>query len=55
MGSMGGSRYYEVQEGDSLCTIAGCYNTNWADLMDKNAETIENPNVIFPGDKIKIR
>ena len=29
MVSVGGGKYYEVQEGDSLCTIAGCYNTNW--------------------------
>lgn len=50
----GPPRYYEVQEGDSLCTIAGCYNKEWSELLDKNADTIVDPNVIYPGDRIRL-
>lgn len=50
----GPPQYYEVQEGDSLCTIAGCYNKEWSELLDKNADTIVDPNVIYPGDRIRL-
>lgn len=50
----GPPQYYEVQEGDSLCTIAGCYNKEWSELLDKNADTIDDPNVIYPGDRIRL-
>ena len=50
----GPPQFYEVQEGDSLCTIAGCYNKDWTELLDKNADTIEDPNVIYPGDRIRL-
>ena len=46
--------YYEVQEGDSLCTIAGCYNKDWSELVEHNVDTIHDPNVIYPGDRIRL-
>ena len=50
----GPPQFYEVQEGDSLCTIAECYNKDWTELLDKNANAIEDPNVIYPGDRIRL-
>lgn len=50
----GPPQYYEVQEGDSLCTIAGCYQKDWTELLDKNSDTITDPNIIYPGDKIRL-
>lgn len=48
--------YYEIQEGDTLCGIAGCYNVNYLDVFDRNLDTIgKNPDVIFPGDRLRIR
>ncbi len=43
----------EVQKGDSLSKIATEHDTTWKRLFDAN-ESIANPNVINPGDKIRI-
>lgn len=28
--------FYEIQEGDTLCDIAGCYNVHYWDIFEKN-------------------
>jgi len=43
--------YYEVQEGDTLCTISECYNRDFRDLYLENRQVIDNPNLIYPGDR----
>eukprot|EP01023_Acetabularia_acetabulum_P031374 TRINITY_DN29491_c0_g1_i3.p2 TRINITY_DN29491_c0_g1~~TRINITY_DN29491_c0_g1_i3.p2 ORF type:complete len:217 (-),score=31.75 TRINITY_DN29491_c0_g1_i3:205-771(-) len=47
-------RFYEVQEGDTLCSIGICFNRNYRNIADENTDIIEDPNVIYPGDRIKI-
>lgn len=43
----------EIQEGDSLTKIAEANQTTWNKLFDAN-ETIKDPDVIYPGDKLRI-
>lgn len=45
--------YYTVKKGDTLGKIAAKYNTNYKELARKN--NIKNANLIYPGQKIKIR
>lgn len=47
--------YYEVQEGDTLCDIAGCYNINYLDVFERNTDKLRDPDVIYPGDTLRIR
>lgn len=47
------SKQVEIQEGDSLTKIAGANQTTWNRLFDAN-ETIKDPDVIYPGDKVRI-
>ena len=46
---------YEVQEGDTLCTIGACFNRTTDDLYEQNQIIIADPNLIFPGDRLRIR
>ncbi|GBG76745.1 hypothetical protein CBR_g22961 [Chara braunii] len=48
------ARYYEVQEGDTLCAIAGCYNMTPDLLYEANLEVTDDPDRIYPGDRIFI-
>ena len=45
--------YYIVKPGDSLSKIAVMYGTTWQHLMHLN--NIKNPNLIYPGERIKVR
>lgn len=45
---------YEVRKGDSLSKIASQYGTTWQKIHEMNKDTIRNPDVIFPGQKIKV-
>lgn len=45
--------YYVTRPGDSLWTIAQKYNTTVPRLLEINR--LANPNVIYPGQYIKIR
>ena len=47
-------KYYTVKEGDCLSKIADRYNTSVVKLMLLNLH-IKNPNLIYPGDLIRIR
>ena len=45
---------YEVVEGDTLCSIAGCFNLDVIEIIDKNGDVIQNPDELAPGDRIRI-
>lgn len=46
--------YYEIQKGDTLGKIAKHYGTTWQKIHEMNKDTIKNPDLIFPGQKIKV-
>ena len=52
----GGSEvYYVVQKGDSLSKIAQSYpGTNWKEIFEANKDQIKDPNMIHPGQKLRI-
>ncbi|MCD7898600.1 MAG: LysM peptidoglycan-binding domain-containing protein [Bacteroides sp.] len=46
---------YEVKAGDSLSKIASRYSgMTWKEIYEANKDTIKDPNIIHPGQKIKI-
>jgi len=47
-------RYYTVEEGDTLCTIGACYNKSYDEIFDENDSVLTDPNIIFPGEKLKL-
>ncbi|GAQ82174.1 C2 domain containing protein [Klebsormidium nitens] len=47
-------KFYEVKEGDTLCSIAGCFRLSVDELYDHNIEVTQDPDRIYPGDKFYI-
>ena len=45
---------YIVKKGDNLSKIARKYNTTYLSIFNKNKDTIKNPNLIYPGQKLYI-
>lgn len=45
---------YEIKKGDTLGKIAKQYGTSWQKIHEMNKDVIKNPDLIFPGQKIKI-
>lgn len=46
---------YEIKPGDSLSKIAKNYpGMTWQKIYEANKDTIKDPNVIYPGRKIRI-
>ena len=45
---------YEIVEGDTLCSIAGCFNLALVEIIDKNGDVITNPDALEPGSRIRI-
>lgn len=45
---------YTVVRGDTLSAIAARYNLHWRDLFELNRDTIQNANLIYPGQELKI-
>ena len=47
---------YTVKSGDSLSKIASKFGNMvwWVDIYERNEEKINNPNLIFPGQKLEI-
>ena len=45
---------YEIVEGDTLCSIAGCFNLALVEIIDKNGDVITNPDALEPGARIRI-
>jgi nucleoid-associated protein YgaU len=51
----GGEVFYVVQKGDSLSKIAQSYpGTNWKEIFEANKDQIKDPNMIHPGQKLRI-
>lgn len=48
-----GAVYYTIKPGDTLSGIAACYETTWQWLAEVNG--ISDPNLIFPGNTIRVR
>ena len=51
------TQYYEIQKGDSLWKIAQEFYGNgnkYPDIFEANKEVIKDPDLIFPGQKIRI-
>jgi len=44
----------EVQEGDTLSTIANQHGTSWEAVHQANAHKISDPNLIFPGQVLSL-
>lgn len=54
-GGTGASQEYEVKSGDSLSKIAQKYpGVSWKDIFEANKDQIKDPNLIHPGQKLKI-
>ncbi len=50
----GDDEYYTVQSGDSLSKIGSHYDVPWNEIYEANRGEIEDPDKIFPGQKIRI-
>jgi nucleoid-associated protein YgaU len=50
----GGFEEYIVVSGDSLSKIASHWGVHWKQIWDANRDTVKNPNLIHPGQKLKI-
>src|SRR5690606_24658011 len=48
------AQYYTVKKGDTLSHIAARYKTSVSKLVKLNP-SIKNPNLIFPGQKIRVK
>ena len=51
-GTISSPRYYVVRPGDTLVTIADRYGLELEDLLNLNR--FENPNIIYPGQIIRL-
>lgn len=50
----GGGNTYTVVSGDSLSKIAGKYGTTWQAIFEANKDIISDPDMIHPGQELKI-
>lgn len=51
----GGEQIYEVKSGDNLSKIAKNYpGVTWKEIFEANKDQIKDPNLIHPGQKLKI-
>lgn len=48
-------KYYIVQKGDTLSSIAKKFNTTWQKIYQDNKDIIKNPNLIYPNQKLIIK
>jgi resuscitation-promoting factor RpfA len=46
---------YTVQAGDTLGKIAEQFGVNWHDVFQRNANLLQDPNLIFPGQQLDIQ
>lgn len=54
-GAGGGEQEYEVKAGDNLSKIAKNYpGVSWQDIFEANKDQLKDPNLIKPGQKLKI-
>lgn len=50
----GGYEEYTVQPGDSLSRIASHWGVNWKQIWDANRDEVKDPNMIHPGQTLRI-
>ncbi|MCD8044892.1 MAG: LysM peptidoglycan-binding domain-containing protein [Tannerellaceae bacterium] len=51
----GGEDVYEIRKGDNLSKIAAKYpGMTWQKIYEANKDTLDNPDKIYPGQKIRI-
>ncbi|MEO6655181.1 MAG: LysM peptidoglycan-binding domain-containing protein [Pyrinomonadaceae bacterium] len=50
----GGANTYTVVSGDSLSKIGAKYGVAWKAIFDANRDTIHDPDMIHPGQELKI-
>jgi LysM repeat protein len=50
----GGYEEYTVQPGDSLSKIASHWGVNWKEIWDANRDEVKDPNLIHPGQTLRI-
>ena len=56
-GGGGGQQTYVVEKGDNLSSISKRFygkSKFWKQIFDANRDTIENPDLIYPGQSIKL-
>lgn len=53
-GGGGGEETYEVKSGDSLSKIGHHYGVSWQEIFEANKDTLDDPDKIFPGQKLRI-
>jgi nucleoid-associated protein YgaU len=50
----GGGHTYTVEAGDNLSKIGEKYGITWQQIYEANKDTISNPDLIHPGQELKI-
>ncbi|HEY2846260.1 MAG TPA: LysM domain-containing protein [Pyrinomonadaceae bacterium] len=50
----GGGTTYTVEAGDNLSKIGEKYGITWQQIFEANKDTISNPDLIHPGQELKI-
>jgi len=50
----GGGETYTVQKGDTLSEIGSRHGVPWREIFEANRDQIDDPNKIFPGQKLRI-
>lgn len=50
----GQAKTYTVEAGDNLTKIGAKYGISWKAVYDANRDTISNPDMIHPGQELKI-
>ena len=50
----GGANTYTVEAGDNLSKIGAKYGITWKAIYDANRDTIKDPDMIHPGQELKI-
>lgn len=53
-GDAGGTNTYTVESGDNLSKIGAKYGITWKAIYDANRDIISNPDLIHPGQELKI-
>jgi nucleoid-associated protein YgaU len=52
--TVGATSTYVIRLGDTLALIASSHGTTWQQLWETNKNTVANPNMIYPGQTLRI-
>lgn len=53
-GDAGGGNTYTVESGDNLSKIGAKYGVSWKAIFDANRDILSDPDMIHPGQELKI-